>query len=421
MTIKRRSAVSEISWILCITAIWLVVFYSSTIQHKILEIPNGMLLLGSAVVIFYILSNSDELLDLKSVFTPESIVMLAYMAYMLPMGFLFSPDLEQHTSQWIRSMEFMIIMIIISSVVLKSGTESFHIMLLVNAFILAVVFLKDPVYYAGGRYSISLNMNPNGLGMQFTSGIWAVLYQQQKRNIPLIIPGAVISLFGYCIMLTGSRKALIAAGIVIMTWLLLCYFPKLKERDFLNALLSLLFLILIIVILGVLFSRVYTDSTIAGRMSGLQREVTEGKRSNMYREGWELFKLNPLFGIGFQGFAYYYKGYSHATLVEIPVSSGAVGTIIYFTAFIISIIKCLYLYSFTAKNDDMLSERGNISMLLALWAALLFYCICIIHHYQLESFILLGIILGQTNYLESKIKVLENNEAVKNKWKYIKQ
>ena len=105
-----------------------------------------------------------------------------------------------------------------------------------------------------------------------------------------------MSLFGYCIMLTGSRKALIAAGIVIITWLLLCYFPKLKERDFLNALLSLLFLILIIVILGVLFSRAYTDSTIAGRMSGLQREVTEGKRSNMYREGWELFKLNPLFG-----------------------------------------------------------------------------------------------------------------------------
>ena len=421
MIIKRRNAISNISWILCIAAIWLVVLYSSTIQHIIIEIPNGMLLLGTAVVLFYILSNSDELLDLDSVFTAESVVMLAYMVYMLPVGLLFSPDVGRHTSQWIRSMEYMIIMIIISSIVMKSGTEAFHIMLLVNAVILAVVFLRDPVYYAGGRYSISLKMNPNGLGMQFTSGIWAILYQQQKRNIPLIIPGTVISLFGYCIIMTGSRKALIAAGIIIMVWLLLCYLPKLKERDFLNVFFSLLFLITIIIILGVLFSRIYTDSTIAGRMSGLRRELTEGKRSNMYREGWDLFKSNPLFGIGFQGFSYYFKGYSHATLVEIPVSSGTIGMVLYFTAFIISIYKCLRLYSITAHNENMISEHGNISMLLALWATILFYCTCIIHQYQLESFILLGIIIGQTKYLANRIEVLGNTKVTENRWKYIKQ
>lgn len=421
MIINRRNAISDISWKLCIAMIWLIVFYSSTIQHKIIEIPNGMLLLGTAVVFFYVISNSSEVLDLGTVFTTESIVMLAYMAYMLLVGFLFSPDIGRHTSQWIRSMEYMIIMIIISSVILKSDTEAFHIMLLINALILAVVFIRNPVYYAGGRYSISLKMNPNGLGMQFTSGIWAILYQQQKRNLPLIVPGIFISLFGYCIMLTGSRKALIATGIVIFLWLFLGYLPKLKERDFLHILCSILFLTLIIIIVGKLFLNVYADSAIAGRMNGLQEEIGEGKRSNMYREGWGILKSNPLFGIGFQGFSFYYKGYSHATLVEIPVSSGVIGTIIYFMSFFISINKCFCLYSLFNKKDEMSSERGDISMLLALWAIMLFYCTCIIHQYQLESFILLGIIYGQTTYLGNRINALKENEITRNRWKYLKQ
>ena len=407
----------------CIGLICLSIIYSSVIQDKYFQIPSGMLIFGIGILVMFFLGKIPQGITWQSIFTDESIWMMLFMIYMLPIGILFSPDRSSHTTQWFTSFQYLFIMIVISSIIRETGVESFHKLLLVEATILIVVFLSGPVDYDGGRFSISTKVNPNGLGMAFSTGIWAALYYQQKNKIPLIIGFGLCGAFLYGIMLTGSRKALIAAILILFLWAIFVFLPGLKKKQRGLGFFLLILLIALIVIFGRQFIGTYNDTTTAARMGDLQNEMTGGLRSDMYRWGWDLFKSNPIFGIGFQGYKHYYKYYSHATIVEVPVSGGIVGSIIYFTTFVISIKKCFELFGYYKKNENLYSEYIESKMLLILWVAMLFYCSCIIHPYQFDSYIVFGILFGQSAYMKDKLSKGTGPEPAlprERKYKYIR-
>ena len=396
----------------CIVMIWCIAVYSSIIQNIYFKIQNGMLIFGSVILVSYILANRG-MVDFSEFLTDENRYMLYFMVYILLVGFIFSPYKNNHISQWIRCMEYLFIQIVIASTIKRSGTNTIHSLLLVESMVLAIAFLRSPVdYLNSGRYSISNDVNPNGLGMGFAAGIWAVLYRQQKSKLPIVLIVAIIALFGYCILLTGSRKSLIAAGLTIVLWFFFCFLPSLKGRGFILGMATFLVFLFLTIIIGREFLSLYADSKIAARMENLLYEVSEGGRSNMYREGYELLKTNPLFGIGFQGFAYYFGGYSHATLVEVPVSGGIIGAIIYFSMYYISFKRQVQVYRKTKGVQEMSSEHKRIKMVLILFVMVVFYTTCIIHPYQFDSYILFGIIFGETAYLESRLN--EKTDALEN-------
>lgn len=406
----------------CIGLICLSIIYSSVIQDKFFQIPSGMLIFGIGILVMFFLGKIPQGMTWQSIFTDESIWMMLFMIYMLPIGILFSPDRSSHTTQWFTSFQYLFIMIVISSIIRESGVESFHKLLLVEAIILTIVFFSDPVDYDGGRFSISTKVNPNGLGMAFSTGIWAALYYQQKNKIPLIIGFGLCGVFLYSIMLTGSRKALIAAALMLFLWAIFVFIPGLKKKKGWGFFLLVL-LMALIAIFGRQFIGTYNDTTTAARMGDLQNEMTGGLRSDMYRWGWDLFKSNPIFGIGFQGYKHYYQYYSHATIVEVPVSGGIVGSIIYFTTFVISIKKCFELFGYYKKNENLYSEYIESKMLLILWAAMLFYFTCIIHPYQFDSYIVFGILFGQSSYMKDKLSSGTGSGAIlpqERKYKYIR-
>ena len=389
---------------MCIALVWLISYYSSIIQYKYIKIPNGMLLIGAAILVSYILSFSGGRTAIRDLLTDESILMLFFMAYMLIVGLVVAPDRSSHISQWIRCMEYLFIQIVIASLIKDSGTESFIALLLSVAIVLAVIFIRKPVEFGGsGRYSISSEVNPNGLGMLFTSGIWAVLYVQQKKKLPLIAVAAIGGLFGYCIILTGSRKALIAAGIIILLWFFVCLLPSLKYRGILSGILAFFIMLLLTIITGRILLSIYADSSMNARMNEILYASSAGSRGALYRSGFGLFKESPLFGFGFQGFSYYFGAYSHATLVEVPVSGGIIGALLYFSIYFISLKKTVTLFLQTKGIPELVNEHMRVKMDLILWVAMLFYSTCIIHPYQFDSFILFGMIFGDTAYTESKL------------------
>ncbi len=405
----------------CVAMVWITAFYSSIIQQKIVAIPYAMLMLGVATLLMFILSHIEHGFDILSVFTDETSILLFFMAYMLIFGSIFSVDLSAHLSQWVTCLEYMFLSIVISSMIKESGTETYQVLLLIQAIALAVVFLISPVYYGGQRYSISLTMNPNGLGMGLAAGIWSTLYHQQKKKVSLILSFLLIGLFVYCIFLTGSRKALIASAITIVLWVAFCFFPSLKEQEQHSAFISAVIIVILIVLAWRAFSVLYSGSMIADRMGKLLYETTEGNRSDMYRAGFNMLKSNPLFGLGFQGFKHEYGFYSHATLVEIPVSSGIIGSIIYFAVYFVSIRKTWRLYRLTKGISELASEHAKIRMIMVLWAVMLFYTTCIIHQYQFDSFIIFGIIFGETAYIENHLpETISVPENKKVGCKYIK-
>ena len=380
-----------------------------------------MLILGIAMLIAYLFSNADQHFDFFNELTIESIYMLVFMGYMLVFGYIFSPDKSSHISQWITCIEYFFLLIIISSIIHRSGPNTFFYLLLFEALILALIFIRNPIYYKG-RYTISTEKNPNALGMSFALGIWSVLNLYQKKKIPLIFVGLFIGAFLYCIILTGSRKSLIATGLIIGIWLLFCFIPQMKREGGYKGFFTFILMTIIVTILGHFFINQFTDSIIANRMNELAYETSEGERSNLYRVGYELFLQNPLFGMGFQGFKYAYGSYSHATLVEIPVSGGIIGTILYFSVYYISIKRVFKIYRLTSKNRKYENEHMDIKMIIVLWIVMLFYTTCIIHQYQFESFVLLGLIFGNTAHLENILQTRGSKpEEKKTGSRYIKR
>lgn len=407
---------------LCIVMIWSISIYSAIIQNLFFEIPYGMLIFGVAILLFYYLTNSNKPFIFREEITEENIQLLWFMAYSLIAGLLFSPEKSSHLSQWITCLEYLFIQIVIASLIQSSGTDTFHTLLVAESIILAVMFIRNPVNYQNsGRYSLSADINPNGLGLGFVAGIWAILYKYQKKKVPLILTGVLVALFGYCIMLTGSRKSLIGAGIIIILWVFFCFIPSLKEQGTKRGVMTFLIMIVLGTIITRGFINMYADATIATRMDNLFYEASEGNRSDMYRDGFELIKRNPIFGIGFKGFQYYFGSYSHATLIEIPVSGGILGAIIYFTAYYISLKKIIYIYRKSKADKKLEPEQTRIKMIIILWVAMAFYTICIIHPYQFDSCILFGIIFGEASYIESKLKA-DKTETIMKKVgsKYIK-
>lgn len=57
-----------------------------------------------------------------------------------------------------------------------------------------------------------------------------------------------------------------------------------------------------------------------------------------------------------------------------------------------------------SKDDERFVIECKISkMLIILWIVMLFYTTCIIHPYQFESYIIFGLIFGQSTVLYKKI------------------
>ena len=412
---------------LCIAVMCATVLYAQIIQYKFFAISNGMLILGILLLITYMLAHMGRPFTFSMLFSKESAWVLAFFIYIFPLGWITSPNTSGHITQWITSIEYFFLMIILSSLIMHSGTETFHVLLLLVAIIMAVILFVDPVLYpkTEDRYSISTEINPNALGMAFTTGIWAALYFQQKKKISLAFAAGVIAFLCYSILKTGSRKALIAAGIIILLWVVFCFFPSVNKSKSRWKPLILLFSTLALFLAAIEFIKMYSTSDMAARMDDLGRETTTGSRAYMYEFGWMLFQKQPLFGLGFTGFQFYHGLYSHATVIEVPVSAGIFGSIIYFASYFISIKKCISLFKYS-KDKNLMVENEETRMLLILWAAMLFYCTCIIHPYQFDSFIMFGIIFGQSTFLEKKIRMQRNTNIQEerqvnlNRFKYIR-
>lgn len=405
---------------ICIILIWITALYSAIIQYMLFQVPYGMVIFGIAILATFILANNTHKFNCIEMLTEESIYMGIFMIYMLLSGLLFSPNREDHISQWITCIEYLFIQIVISSIIKNTKTYKFHYLLFVEALIISIIIIVKPANY-GGRYSISSKINPNEIGIALSAGIWAILHINQRKKYSYFIIAISVILFGYSIILTSSRKALIATGLMIILWLLFCFLPDLKNKSIYRSVIAFIFMIVLIVIIGREFVNTYSESAIAGRMDKLLYESTEGKRSNMYRIGYELIMTNPLFGLGFQGFSYFYGTYSHATIIEIPVSGGVVGTILYFIAYFVSIRKAVRILKITKGKEEYYSFHTRIKLVLVLWAVMLFYTTCIIHPYQLESYIMFGIILGDIACIEKGIHSSKNIQKMKNKGsKYIK-
>ena len=208
--------------------------------------------------------------------------------------------------------------------------------------------------------------------------------------------------------MTGSRKSLIAVLLVLLLWTLLCYMQIKKSK---HVIWNIFAISLIVYIVLLFLKPYYSDSILSSRMSFIGNEFEGGGygRWGLYNYGYELMKTSPMFGYGYGGFKVLYgRFYSHATLVEIPVSGGIIGSILYFSAYILLYMK-LFKHSFRNKRVyGNIVQKEEARLLFILLIMLMFYSTVIIHPYDLNSMAMIGLLIGGTNtlYYPAKLNII---------------
>lgn len=390
---------------------YIFVIYTLYIQYRGLVIPNAVTMLGAltlGIVLLYMLVTHFNLLD---VLTPEITICLTFYFVTFFTGIFSSPHTSTHISRWTESFLYFLLSISMVYIAQKcSSVDKLAAFFCLFSLLCAVTLFIDPVLYretsiqTNIRYSLATTLNVNTLGTYFMFGCWCMLFlmtfQKKLRFWGIVYLIAML----LAINKTGSRKNLIAIFILVVLWLFLIMFWENKRKP--------LKIIVFILVAGIgvyiISTQVFAGSVMALRMQELIQDLTSNSdsynRINMYKQGWNLFKEHPLFGVGFYGYAYYFGGYSHTTFMEVLSCTGVVGSILYFGMYVYSICKIIWLIQITKYNKNLYRANMLLRLALILWAALLFMAVGVIHIYLVISFISFGILFATIREAEQMIK-----------------
>lgn len=388
-----------------------IYIYSQYFQYVFFKIPCfligfGVLLCG---IILFQLCRSRVIL--QSVITKEIWYALAFLFIAALSGFVVAPSKDMLVDAVMLVLQGTVLMIILSYEIRRTESIDWIANIIVFVAILqAISLVSHPVESVGniGRYSIAEDFNPNGLAMSFAYGAFFAMYKlKNSKFLFRYLWLSSIALFVFCIIQTGSRKGFIAIVVLVVLWIIFCFKDSHKCMSFLQKFGDFI-IVSAILTAGVIFTiNNMSESSLLLRFEVL---FSEGNpvRENMYIVAWQIFKEHPFFGVGLGNYKYYMEAYSHATYAEIIACTGIFGTILYAGIWVPLGLSLMKLLKRLRMNNIFNNTWGyDISMLSVLFVIMIFYGTCIIHFYQVNSYFILGIMLGWREMIYGrKIKVV---------------
>lgn len=208
-----------------------------------------------------------------------------------------------------------------------------------------------------GNETLGENWNSNDLGIKLCMGFSLSLHfllSPIKLNLKkvykvLIRVALTVITFVFLVLalLSGSKK------VILMIVAIACLLAFLRAKKY--KLLILLTLIIFVVglvfavmkiqplyeTIGIRFYRMFEEL----QDSSIRNDGSSVTRIRMIKFGFELFKQRPLFGYGLNSFRVFYGAeygfdtYSHNNFIEILVSGGIVGFMLYYSIYIYVIVK----------------------------------------------------------------------------------
>lgn len=268
-------------------------------------------------------------------------------------------------------------------------------------FLFYILFKTDKTMLGKFRIGIDTlgsNWNANDVGMKLCIGFSLSLYfmLSDKSKILQKIFYLLCAMFFMIIALfTGSRKAVFMLAIIFF---LLFWFRAKKNRALVFLILALVGIVFIILTMRI--PALY--DVLGSRMESLFKELmgyttSEGSfdtRANMIKLGLEWFGERPIFGYGLNNFRVLYSEigratYSHNNFIEMLISGGIVGFVIYYSA---------YVYLFTKLIKFAFTKRDSIAIILSvICIALLILQVAMVSYYSTADnvLIMLGIIYAK--------------------------
>lgn len=187
--------------------------------------------------------------------------------------------------------------------------------------------------------TMSSTNNPNALGFVMILGIFSLISRKKYVADKLLVKSVVLLAFLYVIILTGSRKTLLSALLIVGLWI---YSLLKTEKGFSNRKLSIIAVVSIIVVVGVYYGLTkYVSTSSYARL--LIIGTGANTRAELYKDAIEFWKTSPIFGIGFGQYQIWsaYRLYSHSSYAEILSCTGIIGTIVFFGYMLCLLIKLI--------------------------------------------------------------------------------
>jgi hypothetical protein len=371
-----------------------LLIYYGWFQVVFFQIPLMLPLLGAGMIGFVLLDAVLTGTEMTKFVTFELVMWSLFAVTSLVFGYFVAENTGYLLSAAMDFIEFLILVYGIIYISNSDGNIDFFIKtFVVFAMICAVTTVFAGVEYETGRISMGLSDNPNGLGVNMVIAVCCILYMVDFKKLLYSVAalGSII-LFIYVILLSGSRKAFLGIGLIIVYWLAFVAFRDMKALKFSQKLKGLF---LICAAGAAAYSTLYVyfkNSVLLARLITLFQRGSD-TRTEMYDTAVILFRDNPLAGIGLNNFRQVsgFGTYSHSTYAEAIACTGAIGSTIYFLPYVTMLFRYAKMtFSRNAAPSLLKQER----VMLGLFGLLLFLGIGIIHFYELTSSIAFGMIFA---------------------------
>jgi O-antigen ligase len=277
------------------------------------------------------------------------------------------------------------------------------------------------------RFSATLG-NPNIFGYVCVISLAFVIYLW--RTHPKFLVRVLLMILAAYLTIktadTGSRKAIFGLLLIFTAEYLFSVFakgPKTRSKQALVLLIGgfILFLVggsfIYLIMKGDYGHRMRNVGHILRGETLEKGEQSLPHRLKLYKTGWNLFLENPAFGGGLASFSETKIGhfrwgsigtYSHSNFMEILVSSGLIGFIIYYSIYGIVVIRLVRI----AISNSSIANTPSIHFLAVVIPFTIFFDFFAITYYVKEFWIVLTVILGLVKILMDKASLPWHENSV---------
>ncbi len=344
----------------------LFLFYLGWFQQAFFQIPRMPLVLGLGMLGCLILYKFGNDTRVSFVVTTPLLIWTCFCVYILFSGFFIAFDLGYLASSWFTYLQILAMIFFIINISEIDGDIDFFIK---TYLLFSIVYMFSMLFWGfhiGGRVFLSETSNPNGDGLALLFGVFCVLFLAESKKVNrLIVNLSLVALFMYMIILTASRKSFLAALLLVLFWLAFS-FPRIwKKYSIVSKIISISVFLLALLALFYKFAPLFMETTLFQRLAKGVWISSDVTRSGMYNEAFQFFLDKPLFGVGFKHYELLsiYNTYSHSTYAEVLSTTGLVGTIIYFSAYLV-IISNLYSLFIKARGTPVAIKSLNFLLLM---------------------------------------------------------
>ena len=314
-----------------------------------------------------------------------------YVVIFLP-GLFTSPSVDLYLDSIKNGIQYAILFVAVYYVVRDKKSMDFPFKILG----LAVYAFAITAYINGsliqGRLAISESGNANATAIMMYVGFVLAAYFWNKGIFYKILTIVYIPIALSNIALSGSRKGFIGTALFITLFIISSYLPSIKKKNALRTIVSFVLFLAVMIVIYNLFAPIFIDSVLFSRLN-MMGDESNAVRLMMYQDAFRLFKEYPIFGIGYDNYQYMgiFNAYTHSTYAEVLVSSGIIGTLIYFSIYISIIRKVIKLYLAKIKQKITIYNEG---ILLSFMLINLFFATVTINMYDPLCYVLLACIAG---------------------------